>query len=219
MNNEESKNIIKTTLANHKDQYRRIKKHYEDLVIKNDVDNNHSDEKEPEKIEIPETLLEEATKDSESVTDEVVDLKVLEKEEGKLQTLNCDFKEIIFLGMSGLLNVEMIVQLKGVLEKDDFKKLLNLLLEYKIFDDRTILEVKRRLVTKFRVVSDINELVAYFAIRRGINIESLKSLIPSIGESNYHYLIDQLFRYGTINIDEYKKYLEENNLLTEDISR
>ena len=218
---EEAKYIVKTNLGNHKAQYSRIKKHYEELVLKRNAEPElaKETEHEKEKIEIAESLLEEVTKDSELITEDVVELETVDKSEGKLQTLNCDFKEIIFLGMSGLLNVEMIVQLKAVLEKDEFKKLLDLLLEYKIFDDRTIFEIKRRLVTKFRVVSDINELVAYFAIRRGINIESLKSLIPSIGETNYHYLIDQLFRYGTIGIDEYKNYLIENNLLVEDISR
>lgn len=221
MNNSESKSIVKSALANHRAQYNRIKKYYDKLVLKKDDEKIPDLEKDDEKenIEIPEVLLEEVTKDTELIDEEVVAMDTIEKDEGKLQTLNCDFKEIIFLGMSGLLNVEMIVQLKGVLDKEEFKKLLDLLLEYKIFDDRTILEIKRRLVTKFRVVTDINELVAYFAIRRGINIESLKALIPTIGETNYHYLIDQLFRYGTIGIDEYKSYLLENNLLIDESSR
>lgn len=132
-------------------------------------------------------------------------------------TLNCKYKEIVYLGMLGYLNTNMIVELKNVMSDSEFKELLDILNEYMIFSHDELLNIGLDVNEKIKDFKTIDELVAYFAIRENLNIEALKILIPSIGLDNYHYLMDQLFKFNKIDMETYSNYLKEFNFITDDV--
>lgn len=193
MNPEDAKVEVQNSLNNNKEQTRRIKKHME----KNNV---REEEVEESAIFVPEIQIREVSSD-----DNNNHLLNDDKE-----VLSCDFREIIYLGMNGQLTLKMVNILKELLTELEFKELINLLIQYGIFTKAELSEIIEE--SKNKVINDIDELVGYFAIKENLNINGLKALIPSIGIWNYHYMIDQLFKYGAINFEDYKDYLIENNL-------
>lgn len=132
-------------------------------------------------------------------------------------TLNCKYKEIVYLGMLGYLNSNMIVELKNVMSDSEFKELLDVLDEYMIFTHDELLNIGLDVNEKVKDFKTIDELVAYFAIRENLNVEALKMLIPSIGIDNYHYLMDQLFKFNKMDLETYSNYLKEFNYITDDV--
>ncbi len=132
-------------------------------------------------------------------------------------TLNCKYKEIVYLGMLGYLNANMIVELKNVMSDTEFNELLDVLDEYMIFSHDELLNIGIDVNEKIKDFKTIDELVAYFAIRENLNVETLKLLIPSIGIDNYHYLMDQLFKFNKMDLETYSNYLKEFNYITDDV--
>ena len=165
--------------------------------------------------------------DKREIEEELIDKEVFidakKKEINNSDNLQCEenldinlegkFKEIIYLGMLGHLNIKMVSELKTILKENEFKELINVLKQNGIFTESDLLEIELEANKKVKTITDIDELVAYFAVRKNLNVAALKVLIPSIGIDNYHYLMDQLFRFNAIDIDAYKKYLEEFNLI------
>ena len=141
----------------------------------------------------------------ESITIDTTNLK----NEEVNKKLNCDYKELVFLGMCGELTLNMISELKHLLNDEEYYNLLNTLYHYKIFSKEELLKARDEGITNLKVINDIDELVAFLAIRKDLNIKALKGLIPVIGVTNYHYLIDQLFKYNAIDFDVYREYLED----------
>lgn len=131
--------------------------------------------------------------------------------------LNCKYKEIVYLGMLGKLNLKMIADLKEVMLDDEFKELTNVLLDYKLFTNEEINSLYSKESSKVKEVSDIDELVAFLSVRKVTNVEGLKVLIPFIGIDNYHYLMDQLYKFNAISHEDYFNYLREYNYLEDDI--
>lgn len=133
--------------------------------------------------------------------------------------LDGKYKEIIYLGMLGYLNIKMITELKSVMNNEEFKLLLEELVKYGIFSKEEILDIEIEVNKTIKKISDIDELVAFFAVRKDLNADALKALIPSIGISNYHYLMDQLFKFNAIDFEKYKKYLEEFGFLSDNFKQ
>lgn len=133
--------------------------------------------------------------------------------------LDGKFKEIIYWGMLGYLDIKMVSELKTILKESEFQELINALMQYGIFTEEELLDIEIESKKKIKTITDIDELVAFFAVRKDLNVVALKALIPSIGIDNYHYLMDQLFRFNTIDFETYKNYLEEFNLLDSDINQ
>lgn len=140
----------------------------------------------------------------------------LDNQENLPLLLKGNFKELIYLGIKGYLTIEMVVDLKNVLSKQQFQELVNRLLEFKIFNRDDINQIEKLSQKNIRMIDNINELVVYFAIRKDIDIKALKVLVPYIGIENYHYLVDQLYRFDAIDYDDYKEYLEEFNFIESD---
>lgn len=113
--------------------------------------------------------------------------------------LNCNYKEIIYLGMLGYLNSRMIVELKNIMTNNEYDELLKTLEKYNIFSHDELLNIELDVNEKINNVTNIDELVAYFAIKDNLNFETLKLLIPSIGIENYHYLVEQLRKFNVSN--------------------
>lgn len=151
----------------------------------------------------------------ESITIDTTNLK----NEEVNKKLNCDYKELVFLGMCGELTLNMISELKHLLNDEEYYNLLNTLYHYKIFSKEELLKARDEGITNLKVINDIDELVAFLAIRKDLNIKALKGLIPVIGVTNYHYLIDQLFKYNAIDFDVYREYLEDFKFIESDLKR
>lgn len=201
LNPDDARKEINNSLFVNKEQGRRIKKY-----LFNEVEEKDEKVFEEQFIVVPEKQIEEASQEELAESNGSYVFVNADK-----PVLSCDFREIIYLGMSGQLTLKMVQTLKDLLTNAEFKELINLLIEYNIFTKGELSEIVE--VSNNRVVTDIDELVGYFAIKDSLNVEGLKSLIPTIGLWNYHYMIDQLFKYGAIDFETYKDYLIENNLI------
>lgn len=203
MNPEEAKQEVNNSLNNNKEQTRRIKK----FIAK---ENDLKDERvfEEQFIVVPEKQIEDVISSDKTISEEAKGTHVFIKEDREI--LSCDFREIIYLGMNGQLTLKMVNILKELLTESEFKALIDLLIQYNIFTKAELSEIIED--SKNKVINDIDELVGYFAIRENLDINALKTLIPFIGLWNYHYMIDQLFKYGAIDFEAYRDYLIENNL-------
>ena len=117
--------------------------------------------------------------------------------------------EIIYLGIVGKLTSDMVVDMKKVMPDDSFNKLLKELKIWKIFSEKKIKEIKERAYSHSEYIRSIDELIGFLALREDLNPDALKAFIPSIGVENYHYMIDQLFKFGIISFEYYMENLRE----------
>jgi len=128
-----------------------------------------------------------------------------------------DFMEIISLGLDGHLTKEMVASLKSRLSADDYKRLITKLVTFNIFTTR---DLEEPLINSGeKEILNIDELVVFLANREQLDVEALKTLIPAIGIYNYHYIIDELFKIGAINMEDYihviKGYLSDDSMAVE----
>lgn len=194
---------VENTNKQIEEQKRRIEKHMKSL------------NKEETSKDIVDSIKEDLPK---NITNDIDNEEQPLKEKLSI-TLNGKYKEFIYLGMLGYLNIKMIIELKNIMTNEEFSELLNDLKKYNIFTQDELLDINIEANEKVKNVNSIDELVAFLVTREGLNVDALKIFIPSIGIENYHYLMDQLFRFNKIDFDTYKTYLEEYNLIGENKSR
>lgn len=119
--------------------------------------------------------------------------------------INGKFKELIYLGMSGMLTRDMVIQVKDVLSDSEFNDLLNELSKYGVYDKEQIAEITKSVSSTIRTIKDIDEFIAYMILRDNLNLNALKDVVIQLyGYKNYHYFMDKLFQYGKISYEEYK---------------
>ncbi len=120
-----------------------------------------------------------------------------EKEQQRL-LFNDKYAHIIFLGVNGKLTKDMISLYKREMSNEEYEELLNELLKWQVITKMDLAEL--RYITPVHAVDD---LVEYFAKKENVDMESLSLLIPSLGEVQYNYLIDELFKLNVIAFDDY----------------
>lgn len=119
------------------------------------------------------------------------------------------YRELIYLGIIGKLSVDMVIELKNVMTAGEFELLLDDLQKWQIFDEKEFLRIKKGAYSNQTNIEDIDQLVGFFVTREGLNAKALETLIPFIGEENFDYLMDKLYKYGAIDFDSYIEYIEK----------
>lgn len=114
--------------------------------------------------------------------------------------------------MTNQLTLKMVESLKELLTEKEFIELCNLLVQYKIFSRGELNSIGEYTT----IIHDIDELVGYLAVKEELYMDGLKAMIPAIGIWNFHYLIARLFEYNKIDLETYKNYLIEFNLLKDE---
>lgn len=195
----ESSKIREESQKEHSKQIKRIAKELERLIDKQ------------------KTIEEQSQSDLETQKSQPDDLATKSNHQ---DTKNDNFKEIIYLGMCGYLNPKMVAELKIVLKNDEFKELLDALKKHGIFNEQELLQIEIESAEKVKTINEIDELVAFLALRDDLNVEALMILIPSIGLNNYYYLIKKLYNFGKIEYEAYKEHLMKiKNIEIENKSR
>lgn len=199
LNLDEARKEIDSSLAINKAQGRRIKKHYL----------NGLDKKEPINLEeqfivIPITDMEGAYQKKNTNQD-----NGFSKKKNETNDSHSNFREIIYLGMCGQLTLKMVEALSELLTPPEYEELISLLVKNSIFSKE---ELEVNDLNNKRVITDIDELVGFFATKKQLELEGLKTLIPTIGLWNYNYLMDQLYKFGAIDGDTYREHLIEKDL-------
>lgn len=182
-----SKKELMNSLENNKEQGLRIREYIEKHLIENLVISDQI-------IFVPQNKLNEVIN---------ISLPNETKNEKHSRIMDCEFKELIYLGINNKLTLDMIKTLKEILSEKEFEVLEKLLLEYNIFSEKELFLLKYEKGAK--EINDIDELISFLLLQESINIDGLSALIPFIGNWNYHYMLAQLFKFGAINIDDYNK--------------
>lgn len=207
-NKDETIEVVQNAINHVAEQKLRIKEHINKLNNRELINNDSTN------IKINNDSTNEFKNDNKSKYAEV------KNNDDKLNiTLNCKYKEFVYLGMLGYLNYKMVLDLKDVMTQEEYAELLEILKEYKIFNKEEILNIKMDVRKEIRDISTIDELVAYLAIKEGLNVNALEALIPSIGSKNYSYLMDKLYRYGKIDDKSYIEFLKKYTFGNGDINK
>ncbi len=120
------------------------------------------------------------------------------------------YKELIYLGITGNLTVNMVADIKHVVNEAEFEILLNELQIFKIFTPEQIEEIKRIASQKVIYIKDIDEFINYMILLDDLNMTTLKRVVTQLyGYENYHYFIDKMYQYGKISYDEYFESVKE----------
>ncbi|MBQ8901823.1 MAG: hypothetical protein IJY87_01995 [Bacilli bacterium] len=118
------------------------------------------------------------------------------------------YRELIYLGIIGKLSIDMVVELKNIMTTGDFELLLDDLQKWQIFDEKEFLKIKNKAYSNQTNIEDIDQLVGFFVTKENLNAKALESLIPAIGIENFDYMMDKLFKYGAIEVEDYLQYIE-----------
>lgn len=126
--------------------------------------------------------------------------------------IETEFKGLIYLGQTGRLTLSMVSSLKNIYSEEEFERLLRALNKNKIFKYDEL--DKLRTFPHVQEVESIDDLVEFFKTKKNIDISALELLIPSFGIEQFNYLIDQLYKAGSISEKTYIEYVKnqiENN--------
>ncbi len=115
--------------------------------------------------------------------------------------IDSEFRDMIYLGINGNLSFEIVRSLQKFYSKEKFRALLGALEKWQIFNNNELNILRSQIDVKIDVVSGVEDLVAFFSQKEGVDVDALKILIPDIGIQNYNYLIYELNRLGTINLE------------------
>ena len=122
--------------------------------------------------------------------------------ENYLNILSVKHKEIILLGLSNKLTVEMVILLKNRLGIKEFNEILNELKAWSIFNDEEISKIENHLpIENF---NEIDDLVNFLITKDNLIVETLMTFKNTLGEYNYNYLIQELYRYGKISYEDFQ---------------
>lgn len=123
--------------------------------------------------------------------------------------INGKFKELVYLGISGMLTMDMVIQVKAVLSDSEFNDLLNELSKYGVYNKEQLNEITKSASATISMIKDIDEFIAYMILRDNLNLNALKDVVIQLyGYNNYHYFIDKMFQYGKISFEEYKNSID-----------
>ncbi len=115
---------------------------------------------------------------------------------------------LIILAINGYLSLEMIECLKNTMklsEYDDFIKSLEAL---HIYPEDELAKVSNK--PKIETWTNADEILKFLLTKDDLIVSGLKAFKPIIGEYNYNYLIEELYNYGRIDLDEYIDLLDKN---------
>lgn len=124
-------------------------------------------------------------------------------------SIKMDYKIFLYLGFSGKLSLEVVKDIKKLLNPQEYELLLEIFLAGDIFTEEEIDELRQNKETIGEQIDEMNNLVELFATRKDLNIAALKLLIPAIGKVNYHFLIEELFKKGVVNDEDYLNHIKE----------
>lgn len=140
----------------------------------------------------------------------VLPIDVIDDDQAQMfNDISSEFNEIIYLGIMGKLTQDMVMELSDIYSKFEFNSLLYELQMWNIFSKGDISEIRRMVNANLRNINSMDKLVEFFVNKDGLDSNSLKAFIPSIGLYNYHYMIDELFKLGVIEFEDYIKNVEE----------
>ncbi len=91
--------------------------------------------------------------------------------------------------------------------KNQLNSLVTMVNSWHILNDQEFQELQNIDNLVVEEIDNIDKLIAYFATKKDFNPEALKVIIPFIGEYNYHYMLDELFKKGLIDTDYYLDYV------------
>lgn len=116
-------------------------------------------------------------------------------------------QDLIFLGIHGSLSIKTIEKLRFSYSEDQYQLLLDELLEWQIFSPEEIENLRKADIKTTVITDDLEELLSFFATKKNLNANALRALKPAIGDANLIYLINTLYRVGSISTESYEEYL------------
>ncbi len=120
------------------------------------------------------------------------------------------YKELIYLGITKKLTLEMVLDVKQVLTKDEFQELLMDLQRFCIFTNEEIEEIRKIADKKVTYINDIDEFINFTVTLKDINMPVLKNIVKQLyGYENYQYFIDKMYQYDKISFDEFFESTKE----------
>lgn len=189
---EEIMDTVNLALENRKDQYKRINNYLVSAYSEEINPTIEEQEKETTNKYTLFTTIDEKPKDV-----------LFNRKPNKTY-----YRELIYLGIIGKLSIEMVVELKNIMTTGEFELLLQDLQMWQIFTEKEFLKIKQGVYSSHTTIEDIDQLVGFFVTRENLNSKALETLIPFIGEENFDYMMDKLFKYGAIDTDAYLEYIE-----------